>query len=219
MIMSQVQRFFGWSIFSLKRKLENEQCDNKDGLDLLEKMSVFHHEVINDELYMKNCYPIANEVMNKGGLTLVATNFIGFGRSLMTMVKKLTVETVLQKGNRAIEDLVSDVLHSEKLKRIFWSCCETSYSKEMSENTSTNTLQSLYTALTKKTIHAWAGMISRRFKELYTGRQAKNTTKLPLRVELEASSKSTKKKAAKMKNEESLQNLHKSEGIVVDPNK
>ncbi|KAI2494045.1 hypothetical protein MHU86_20488 [Fragilaria crotonensis] len=149
-IMSQVQRFFGWSIFSLKRKLENEQCDNKDGLDLLEKMSVFHHEVINDELYMKNCYPIANEVMNKGGLTLVATNFIGFGRSLMTMVKKLTIETVLQKGNRAIEDLVSDVLHSEKLKRIFWSCCETSYSNERRENTSTNTLQSLYTALTKK---------------------------------------------------------------------
>ncbi|KAI2509075.1 hypothetical protein MHU86_5323 [Fragilaria crotonensis] len=132
-IMSQVQRFFGWSIFSLKRKLENEQCDNKDGLDLLEKMSVFHHEVINDELYMKNCYPIANEVMNKGGLTLVATNFIGFGRSLMTMVKKLTIETVLQKGNRAIEDLVSDVLHSEKLKRIFWSCCETSYSNERRE--------------------------------------------------------------------------------------
>ena len=39
-------------------------------------------------------------------------------------------------------------------------------------------------------------MISRRFKELHTGRQAKNTTKLPLRVELEASSKSAKKKAA-----------------------
>jgi hypothetical protein len=75
--------------------------------------------VINDELYVKNCYPFANELLNKGGLTLVATSFIGFGRSLMTMVKELTVEAVLQKGNRAIEDLVSDVLHSERLKRLF----------------------------------------------------------------------------------------------------
>ena len=36
-IMNQVQRFFGWSIFSLKRKLENEDRDNKD-LELLEKI-------------------------------------------------------------------------------------------------------------------------------------------------------------------------------------
>jgi hypothetical protein len=49
-IMNQVQRFFGWSIFSLKRKLENEDRENKDGLKLLEQMSVLHHEVINDEL-------------------------------------------------------------------------------------------------------------------------------------------------------------------------
>jgi hypothetical protein len=62
-------------------------------------------------------------------------------------------------------------------------------------------------------------MISRRFKALYTGRQAKNTTKLPLRVVLEASSKSTKKKAAKVKNEDGLQNLHNSKGIEVDPDK
>jgi hypothetical protein len=37
----------------------------------------------------------------------------------MTMVKELTVGAVLQKGNRAMEDLVSDVLHSERLKRLF----------------------------------------------------------------------------------------------------
>ena len=66
----------------------------------------------------------------------------------------------------------------------------------------TATLQSLYAALAKKSIHAWAGMISRRYKELYTGRQAKNLTKLPIRVELDASSKNAKKKAAMMKNEE-----------------
>lgn len=49
-IMNQVQRFFSWSIFSLKQKLENEERDNNDGLELLEKMSVLHHEVINDEV-------------------------------------------------------------------------------------------------------------------------------------------------------------------------
>ena len=196
-IMNQVQRFFGWSIFSLKRKLENEDRDNKDSLEILEKMSVLHHEVINDELYMKNCYPFANQLLNNGGLTLVATTFIGFGRSLMNRVKELTVETMLQQGNRAIEDLVSDVLRSEKLKHIFWACCKNCYTGETingNEDVS-STLQSIYSALAKK-IHAWAGMISRRFKELHTGRQAKNTTKLPLRVELEASSKSAKKKAA-----------------------
>ena len=161
-------------------------------------MSVLHHEVINDEVYMKNCYPFANELLNKGGLTLVATSFIGFGRSLMTRVRELSVDTMLQKGNRAIEDLIFNVLHSEKLKRIFWSSCETSYGGEINDNKNMTTLlESLYAALAKKTIHAWAGMISRRYKELYTGRQAKNSSKLPLRAELEASSKSAKRKAAK----------------------
>ena len=135
--------------------------------------------MINDELYVKNCYPFANELLNKGGLTLVATSFIGFGRSLMTMVKELTVGAVLQKGNRAMEDLVSDVLHSERLKRLFWSCCKTSYSEEMSEKKSTSTLQSMYMALTKKTIHTWAGMIFWRFKELFTRKASERRTQQP----------------------------------------
>jgi hypothetical protein len=201
-------------LFSLKRKLENEQGDNKEGLELLDKMSVFHHEVINDEQYMKNCYPFANQLLNKGGLTLVATKFVGFCRSLMNTVNKLTVQTMLRKGNRAIEDLVSNVLSSRKLRRICWSCCETTYCDSIGSK-SDNTVQMLYTALTIKTIHAWAGMISRRFKELYTGRQAKNTTKLALRVELEASSKSTKEKAAKTKNaktEQKASHAHEQRG-------
>ena len=197
-IMNQVHRFFGWSIFSQKQKLQNQQRDNKDSLELLEKMSVLHHEVLNDEVYMQNCYPFATEVLNIGSLTLVATRFIGFGRSLMTRVTELTVETMLRQGNRAIDALVSDVLNSEKLKRIFWVSCKSCYSGEAMTNKdnhdmSSSTLQSLYAAHTKRTIHAWAGMMSRKLKELYTGRHAKNTTKLALRVQLEASSK--KKKA------------------------
>jgi hypothetical protein len=116
-IMNQVHRFFGWSIFLLKRKLENEQGNNKERLELLDKMSVFHQEVINDKRYMKNCYPFANQIVNRGGLTLVATKFVGFGRNLMNVVvKELTVQTMLQKGNRAIEDLVTSVLSSGKLR-------------------------------------------------------------------------------------------------------
>ena len=136
----------------MKRKLENEERDNRDSLELLERMSVLHHEAINDQVYMQNCYPLANVLLNKGGLTLVAKGFIGFGRSLMTRVSELTVETMLQKGNRAIEDLVSNVLCCEKLKRIFWSCCQTSYGGGMiNQNKSmTATLQSLYAALAKK---------------------------------------------------------------------
>jgi hypothetical protein len=191
LIMNQVQRFFGWSIFSVKKKLQNQHRDSKDSLELLEKMPVLHHEVINDELYMKNCYPFANEVLNIGALTLLSTSFIGFGRSLMTRVTELTVETMLQQGNRAIEDLVSDVLCSEKLKRIFWVSCKSYHNGESmnkdDHNDMSSTLHSLYKALAKKTIHAWAGTMSRRLKELYTGRQAKDTTKLALRVELEAS--------------------------------
>ena len=208
-IINQVQRFFGWSIFSLKQKLENEERDNKDSLELLERMSILHHEAINDEVYMQNCYPLANVLLNKGGLTLVAKSFIGFGRSLMRRVNKFTVETMLREGNRAIENLVSNVLQCEKLKRIFLSSCETSqfgWEINKDKESMTTTVQSLYTALAKKTIHAWAGMISRRFKELHTGRQAKNSTKLPLRVELNASTRSAKKKAAKQ-----------TKKIIVDP--
>ena len=151
-IMNQVQRFFGWSIFSLKQKLQNEERDNDNGLEMLERMSVLHHEVINDEVYMENCYPFANKLLNKGGLTLVATSFIGFGRSLMTRVRELSVDTMLQKGNRAIEDLILDVIHSEKLKRIFWSSCETSYGGKITnqDKNTTTLLESLYAALAKK---------------------------------------------------------------------
>jgi hypothetical protein len=208
-IINQVQRFFGWSIFSLKQKLENEERDNKDSLELLERMSILHHEAINDEVYMQKCYPLANVLLNKGGLTLVAKSFIGFGRSLMRRVNKFTVETMLREGNRAIENLVSNVLQCEKLKRIFLSSCETSqfgWKINKDKESMTTTVQSLYTALAKKTIHAWAGIIARRFKELHTGRQAKNSTELPLRVELNASTRSAKKKAAKQ-----------TKKIIVDP--
>ena len=51
-IMTQNQRFFGWSIFSLKQKLESKERNTNDGLEQLEIMLVFHYEVINDELYM-----------------------------------------------------------------------------------------------------------------------------------------------------------------------
>ena len=37
-IMNQVQRFFGWSTFSLNQKLENKERDNNNGLELLEKI-------------------------------------------------------------------------------------------------------------------------------------------------------------------------------------
>lgn len=121
-IMNQVQRFFGWSIFSLTQKLQNQQRDNKDSLKLLERMSVLHH---------KSCH---------------------------------SGEAMTNKDNHDM---------------------------------SSSTLQSLYAALTKKTIHAWAGMMSRRLKELYTGRQAKNTTKLALCVQQEASSKKKKATADK----------------------
>lgn len=80
----------------------------------------------------------------------------GFGRNLMNEVKELTVHImVLQKGNRAIEDLVTDVLSSHKLKRIFWSCCKSKYSKAFG-NKRDNTLELLYAAMTKKSIHGQA---------------------------------------------------------------
>ncbi|KAI2499323.1 hypothetical protein MHU86_15167 [Fragilaria crotonensis] len=205
-----------WVYDAMSQKLESEQHDNEEHLALLDKMSVLHHEVIHDDHYMKNCYPFANQLLNKGGLTLVAIRFIGFGRSLMTKVKELTVQTLLQKGNRAIEDHVADVHSSQNLKRIFWSCCNSSYNETINENKNESILQSLYVALTKKTIHAWAGMISRRFKELYTGRHANNTTKLPLRVELEASSKmSWKNKSALKKGAETEQKNHTTKLPVV----
>jgi hypothetical protein len=85
-ISKHVNRFFGWAIFSLRKKMERQDGDINDGnkkLRLLELMRVLHHEAIVDEEYMADCYAESDQLRNKGGLTLVSKDFFGFGRELM----------------------------------------------------------------------------------------------------------------------------------------
>jgi phage-related protein len=69
-LIQDVQRFVGWAIFSLRKKLENEIGENEEQIELLDSMAVFHHEVVDDDEYMQLYYATVDQLTNKGGWSL-----------------------------------------------------------------------------------------------------------------------------------------------------
>jgi hypothetical protein len=47
-----VNRFVGWAVFSLNKKLENDYGKNKRKIALLETMQIYEHEALLDSEYI-----------------------------------------------------------------------------------------------------------------------------------------------------------------------
>jgi hypothetical protein len=109
---------------------------------------------------MENCYTVADQLRNKGGLCLISKQFFGFGWELMVAIGKLSVKTFEDLGTRE---------QNAELREMFKLECRKSAFAD--DELSDKELFSVYDALCKKVFNAWAGVQSRKFKQQYTGRQ------------------------------------------------
>ncbi len=193
--------------------MENEISDNEEQIELLDSMAVFHHEVVDDDEYMQSYYATVDQLTNKGGLSLVAKPFIPFGRNLMKNVRDFQYNQSFQHhGNSAVSSAIERLLESTILKKIFWDCLGHPGGYLIDDGTQRSRL-SVFVSICKKTMHAWAGKMSRKFKEMYTGRHAtKNLSNFALRVALDAQTQQSKKRLPKKEEEDGVAAL----GVIVD---
>jgi hypothetical protein len=169
-----VNRFLGWAVFSLTRNWEKDYGENEAKIAVLESMHVYEHEAVLDSEYMENCYAMADQLRNRGGLCLISKQFFDFGREFMTAITNLNVKSFELEGNDAIEDAFNDILNSTYLSGIFIRECRRTFEET---DIGDHDLLFIYQELFRKAFHAWAGTQSGKYKEENTGRQAAGSTK------------------------------------------
>ena len=55
-----VNQFFGWAIFLLTKRLQQDYFENKVQVMLLDSMRIYHHKALLDEEYMSKCYSFSS---------------------------------------------------------------------------------------------------------------------------------------------------------------
>jgi hypothetical protein len=107
-------------------------------------------------------------------------------------------------GNSAVSSAIERLLESTILKQIFWNCLGHPGGYLIEDGTQRSRF-SVFSSLCKKTMHAWAGEMTRKFKEIFTGRHAnKNLSNFALRVALDAQTQQSKKRPSKKKEEDGV---------------
>jgi hypothetical protein len=179
-LVENVNRFVGWAIFSLIKKMERNYGENEAKLALLESMQVYEHDIILDSEYMESCYAERDQLRNQGGLTLVSKDFFEFGKQLMREVSKFTIATFKARGNAAAKESHSLILNNETLASTFRLQCRQLFPEE-EEQLSDGDISSVYESICTKVFRAWGGEQHRKLKEGYTGRQVKTSSNTTLR--------------------------------------
>ena len=90
-------RFFGWFIKSasdiyidIKKISEWSTVVEKDYINILnylKRMKILHNDALLDSEYIDNMYSYNDQLCNKGGLTLVSTEYYNFADSIMTKIR------------------------------------------------------------------------------------------------------------------------------------
>ena len=96
----EVNRFLGWAIWNLRRKLANQRTrarandwvlseDIEPLVKHLDRMRCYHHHAaIIDPEYMKHCYSQADQSINGGWLSLVSKGYFHFVEVLLKTIPR-----------------------------------------------------------------------------------------------------------------------------------
>jgi hypothetical protein len=93
----------------------------EDELDFLADMRRFHHEIIDNQDYIKNCYPSRLLLVNRGFLTLVSPTYFDFGKDLIEFVcRNFAVERIKTEGTAHAKKAMTELcIKNETLKAAF----------------------------------------------------------------------------------------------------
>jgi hypothetical protein len=196
MIINDVQKIVGWAVFDLRqcrKKDLNNATIISDGdmiekieseLDFLADMRRFHHEIIDDQDYIKNCYPSRVLLVNRGFLTLVSPTFFGFGKELIEFVcVHFAVEGIKKEGSKNAKKAMTELcIQNKALKTTFLE------SAKACEVLSDHQKVKIYEELISKVAHSRVGEIIRAYRNEKLVKGKKHTSKGNFRGDLYAKS-------------------------------
>mmetsp|Transcript_2821 Transcript_2821/g.4552 ORF Transcript_2821/g.4552 Transcript_2821/m.4552 type:complete len:207 (-) Transcript_2821:404-1024(-) len=127
----EVNRFLGWAIFNLRRKLARRRVTASDSswvltedvdamISLLDSMRIFHNKAIVYVEYMRECYSAADQSRNGGWLSLVSKQYFPFGKILLNEIRFSVNSQWTRRGNKTVEVAVEKIMNSNVVSAFFW---------------------------------------------------------------------------------------------------
>ena len=161
---SEVNQFFGWSIYSTMKKVTSASSThlniistNADKKRILLDMMLREREI--DDEYMDNYYDGHLSLLNRGGLTLVSSPFFEFGKKILNKVRNaFDAEALERHPKTAFKNGKKQVMNNAHLQTEFMQLC-----KERS--LSTENAASVYPVFLRKVVHARFAVVFRAWKE------------------------------------------------------
>ena len=196
MIIDDVQKIFGWAIFSLRegrKSILSDATSKTDAdkvviieseLDFLADMRRFHHEIVADQDYIKNCYPTRRLLQDRGFLTLVSPTFFGFGKELIKFVcLHFTAKRISTEGSAHAKKAMSELcIENKALKTTFLSSAAPC--RVLSEREKVK----IYEELISKVAHSRVGEVMRAYRNDKLVKGKKHASKGRFRANLHAKS-------------------------------
>jgi hypothetical protein len=196
----EINRFLGWAIWHLHRKLSKRRrrakvndwvlAENVEPLiKHLDGMRCFHHNAIVDEEYMNHCYSQADQARNGGWLSLVSKDFFEFGKVLLSQIQ----DNVQQKqwarhGNASIKIAAAAICKDPATKKAFLDACTGSLIP-------VSVLKTLLDQTVLKTFHARAGASMDAWKRKNTAQEVKGSADASFHADLKSKVSQATKKA------------------------
>ena len=196
----EVNRFLGWAIWHLRKKLSKRWTRAKINnwviqenveplIKHLDGMRCYHHHAIIDPEYLKNCYSDSDQSRNGGWLSLVSKEYFEFGKVLLSQVRhNVRDQQWGRQGNRSIKVAAAAVCRDGRTKKAFFDACSGS-------SIPFSVLNSLMDRLVLKVFHARAGASMDAWKRRNTAREVKGSTDAAFRADLKSKVSTATKKA------------------------
>jgi hypothetical protein len=200
----EINRFLGWAIWHLRKKLSNRRIRAKVNhwvlqenveplIQHLDGMRCFHHHAIIDPEYMKNCYSHSDQSRNGGWLSLVSKDYFEFGKVLLSQIRHNVREKQWgMQGNQSIKVAAAAVCKDAGTKKAFFEACTGS-------SIPASVLNSLMDRIVLKVFHARAGASMDAWKKNNTAREVKGSTDAAFRADLKSKVSHSTKKAGEFK--------------------
>ena len=183
---TEMNRFFGWALFSIRRitrkriMREMTEEDEPDSvLTILKDMSVFEHEIVDNEDYLEKYYAPIDRIYNEGWLTLVSPKFADLGHEVMiSIVGHIDIKKVKERRGECVliarKEVEKDV--QERLMPTFLELTE-------DKNVDEDERRSLFLAIVRKTFNSRVGGLLRYYKSIKLNRGTKGENNSALREE------------------------------------
>jgi hypothetical protein len=200
----EVNRFLGWAVFDLRRKLvirRDRAHNNKwrmaedvpSMITHLDTMRIFHNEAVQDETYMRDCYSDSDLCNNDGWLTLVHKTYFSFGKELMGAIRReINVQKIERHGNAAVLQAITKIHEGADFAALKSKFMEASSTLLLA----TETKVSILLKLMKKTFHARAKAATIAYRAKKTDRHAPGAATQAFRQDLKAKTEKNTKAAA-----------------------